>query len=65
MEIPCEPQRYCNCGPEVIEDFINYLTGKRATQEEAIELHSNLREQELLKASGYELHIMGKVEDCH
>ncbi len=34
-------------GPEVIENFIYYLTDSRVSQEEAIELHSALMEQKL------------------
>lgn len=43
-----EEQRYNNCGPEVIENFILYLTGSRHSQEEAVKAHSQLYEQHLL-----------------
>ena len=43
-----EPQKYGNCGPEVIENFVQYLTGQRASQEEAVPLHSALVERQLL-----------------
>jgi hypothetical protein len=47
-QITVEPQKYANCGPEVIENFIYYFTAKRFSQEEAIKLHSQLIEDELL-----------------
>ncbi|WPY00088.1 hypothetical protein Megpolyxen_02006 (plasmid) [Candidatus Megaera polyxenophila] len=47
-EIPVEEQKYANCGPEVVENFILYLTGNRVSQEKAIELHSKLVENSLL-----------------
>ncbi|MDX1917057.1 MAG: hypothetical protein SFT68_03645 [Rickettsiaceae bacterium] len=43
-----ERQKYANCGPEVIENFILYLTGERLAQEEAIIFHSKLLETELM-----------------
>ena len=47
-EMPVEEQKYANCGPEVVENFILYLTGERVSQEKAIELHSKLVENSLL-----------------
>ncbi len=47
-EIIVEQQKYSNCGPEIIENFVLYLTGNRITQEEAIVFHSQLLEDELL-----------------
>ncbi len=47
-QITVEQQRYANCAPEIIENFIFYLTGNRITQEKAIELHSQLIENSLL-----------------
>jgi hypothetical protein len=44
LEAPVQKQKYNNCGPEVIENFIFYLTGNRATQETAVYLHSLLLE---------------------
>jgi hypothetical protein len=46
-ELAVESQKYANCGPEVIENFVYYLTGSRVSQEEAIELHSWLIEREI------------------
>jgi uncharacterized protein YehS (DUF1456 family) len=43
-----EKQKYNNCGPELIENFVYYLTATRATQENAIYLHSLLYETSLL-----------------
>jgi hypothetical protein len=45
QELSVELQKYANCGPEVIENFLYYLTGSRVSQEEAIELHSELMER--------------------
>jgi hypothetical protein len=53
QELAIEPQKYANCGPEVIENFINYLTGSRVTQEEAILLHSELMERKLKSARDF------------
>jgi hypothetical protein len=47
-QVPLEQQRYNNCGSEVIENFILYLTGTRATQEGALPLHSLLYENDLI-----------------
>jgi hypothetical protein len=47
-QLKVEQQKYANCGLEVIENFILYLTGKRVSQEKAIELHSKLVENSLL-----------------
>ena len=47
-QVQLEMQKYDNCGPEVIENFVYYLTGIRATQETAIYLHSVLYENLLL-----------------
>jgi hypothetical protein len=56
-QIPVEQQRYTNCGPEVIENFIYYLTGARATQEAAVYVHSLLLENTLLDPMEYVLKI--------
>ncbi|BFD45684.1 MAG: hypothetical protein DMENIID0002_03300 [Rickettsia endosymbiont of Sergentomyia squamirostris] len=47
-QLSVEQQKYGNCGPEVIEDFMLYLTGERLSQEEAVPFHSQLLEQTLL-----------------
>jgi tetratricopeptide (TPR) repeat protein len=47
-QLPAEHQRYTNCGPEVIENFMLYLTGKRLSQEDAIIYNSRLVEQGLM-----------------
>jgi hypothetical protein len=49
--LPVEQQEYMNCGPEVIENFMLYLTGERLSQEEAIVNNSRLVQQELLSSS--------------
>lgn len=46
-QLNVEQQKYSNCGPEVIEGFIFYLTGERLSQEEAIPFHSELVEHNL------------------
>jgi hypothetical protein len=50
-QLPTEGQRYTNCGPEVIENFMLYLTGERLSQEDAIVNNSRVVEQELLSSS--------------
>jgi hypothetical protein len=49
-QLTLETQKYANCGPEVIEDFMFCLTGQRLSQEEAISYHSLLVERELLNS---------------
>jgi preprotein translocase subunit SecA len=51
-QLPTEGQKYTNCGPEVIENFMLYLTGERLSQEDAIVNNSRLVEQELLSYDG-------------
>lgn len=41
-EIPVPTQTANNCGPEIIEDFIQYLTGERIKEEEVVPYHSQL-----------------------
>ena len=49
IEARVEVQKYNNCGPETIENFIAYLTnGNRVSQEDAVPLHSQLLEKKLL-----------------
>jgi ankyrin repeat protein len=43
-----EQQVSNNCGPEVIENIILYLTGIRLQQDKAVEYHSYLLEQKLI-----------------
>lgn len=57
-QIEVEQQKYANCGPEIIENFIFYLTGTRVSQEKAIELHSKLVENHLLNANQPSLHLL-------
>ncbi|MEI6187916.1 MAG: hypothetical protein WCP46_05385, partial [Alphaproteobacteria bacterium] len=52
-----EQQRYNNCGPELIENFVYYLTGSRASQEAAVYVHSLLMENALLDQIEYALKI--------
>ncbi len=47
-QISVEQQRYNNCGPELVENFMYYLIGTRANQEAAPYLHSLLYENSLL-----------------
>ena len=47
-QIPVEQQRYNNCGPELIENFVEYITGSRISQEEVIYVHSTLWEHSLI-----------------
>ena len=46
--LPVMQQQYNNCGPEVIENFVLYLTGSRAPQDAAVPLHSLLWQNSLL-----------------
>ena len=43
-----EQQQYANCGPMVIESFIEYLTGHRIGQKETLEAYSQLYVQQYL-----------------
>ncbi len=47
-QLAMEQQKYNNCGPELIENFVQYLTGSRVKQEEAVYLHNFLSLQDLL-----------------
>jgi hypothetical protein len=49
-QLSTEGQLYNNCGPEVIENFMLYLTGERLSQEDAITNNSRLLEQKLLSS---------------
>lgn len=49
-EIGLELQKYNNCGPEVIENFMQYLTGHRVSQEDAVPVHSLLYEDSITLA---------------
>jgi len=51
IEKVVERQKYNNCGPEVIENFIKYLGKERLPQDEAVYYHSQLLEQSLLSLS--------------
>lgn len=51
-----EQQKYANCGAEVVEDIILYLTGRRETQENAIKMHSRLIEESLYCQAQDDIH---------
>jgi len=51
IEREIELQRYNNCGLEVIENFMQYLTGNRLSQEDALPIHAMLYE-DLIMLSG-------------
>jgi hypothetical protein len=57
-QITVDEQNYANCGPEVIENFVLYLTGQRLSQEKAIELHSKLVENELIGKANHGTHLL-------
>ena len=57
QQIAVEQQKYANCAPEVIENFIFYLTRNRVCQEKAIELYSKLVENTLLNEKAFHLHL--------
>jgi len=44
VEAVLEVQKYNNCGLEVIENFVSYITGNRLGQEDALIAHSMLFE---------------------
>ena len=48
IEDKLEQQKYNNCGLEVIENFICYLTSQRLSQDDASPIHSLLFEESLL-----------------
>lgn len=52
-QLTTETQKYANCGPEIIENFMLYLTGERLSQAEAIPYHSLLVEQDLLQNNNH------------
>lgn len=54
-QLTTETQKYANCGPEVVENFLLYLTGERLSQAAAIPYHSFLVEQDLLQNSNNRL----------
>lgn len=61
-------QQANNCGPEVIENFIWYLTGSRLPQEKAVPFHSQLLEEALLSQSNENeivslVHLLGTDND--
>ncbi|MDR0329936.1 MAG: hypothetical protein LBH99_04700 [Rickettsia sp.] len=58
-QLPAEQQKYANCGPEVIENFMLYLTGERLSQEESITYHSKLVEQKLVSKANNLVEVMG------
>jgi len=60
-QIMVEQQKYANCGPEVIENFIYYLTAQRVTQEEAVVLHSKLLENKLLSHEDLEFNVREQI----
>jgi hypothetical protein len=49
VEVSVEKQKYNNCGSEVIENFIQYLTQTRLSQDEAVPHHSKLLENLLME----------------
>ena len=58
IQLPTKQQSYANCGPELIENFILYLTGARASEDKAIELHSKLVENELLEKGDLKSYLL-------
>ena len=63
QETTVEQQKYANCGPEVIENFILCLTGTRVRQEKSIELHSKLVEKTLLNIESRGVHLLFEESD--
>ncbi len=50
IEAELEPQKYNNCGLEVIENFMEYLTGYRLSQDDALSIHSLLYQDSIMLA---------------
>jgi len=48
IETELEKQKYNNCGPEVIENFLQYLTGYRLSQEDTVAVHALLYEDAIM-----------------
>ncbi len=48
METELKPQKYNNCGLEVIENFMQYLAGHRLSQEDALPIHTLLYEDSIM-----------------
>lgn len=63
MQLTAETQKYANCGPEVIENFMFYLTGERLPQEKAIKYHSLLVEQDLINSAANQDKVTACSED--
>jgi preprotein translocase subunit SecA len=61
-QLSLEQQRYNNCGPELVENFVYHLTGKRATQEGAVPVHSLLLENSLLDPVEYQAKIAENIQ---
>ncbi len=53
QQLNADTQQFANCGPEIIENFMLYLTGERLSQTEAIPYHSSLFERDLLQTDNY------------
>lgn len=53
VEDKFKAQKYNNCGPEVIENFMSYLTGDRLSQEDALPVHSLLFEDIVMLEGDY------------
>ena len=51
-----EQQKYNNCGPEVIENFMQYLTGERIDQDSAIAIHSILFEDTIIGDNNHSIY---------
>ena len=52
QQMTVEQQKYNNCGVELVENFMLYLTGNRLTQEESVAFHSMLVEEDLIQSKG-------------
>jgi|GEM_PF-1299266 len=48
QQVKLEKQKYKNCGAEVVENFVYYLTGDRIKTDKAVIYHSKLLEKALL-----------------
>jgi hypothetical protein len=58
-----EPQKYNNCGPEVIENITSHLLGwgRTTSQEDAVAIHSALFEDSLMSGLMGETYSLGNI----
>jgi hypothetical protein len=58
IQLPTKQQKYANCGSELIENFMLYLTGYRIPENKAVEVHSQLVEKALREKDDLEIYSL-------